>query len=374
MKLVLSGSFLAVASLLVAGCRSEGPASPAPVQTVAAQVVTSQMQQVSQTIRATGTLQARESSTLSAQVVGHVEQVLVHAGDRVAAGQTLAILDDATLRASAAQADASVIAAENQQVAAQTSADLASSTLARYKQLQAQKSVSPQEMDEVSRRAEASAQQVAALKAQANAARAQARSAHAMLLYARIRAPFAGVVTARMVDPGALAAPGVPLLQIDRDGPLQLDATVDESAISAVHMGMSIPVNVDGTEFTGGAGKVEEIVPAADPSSHTFLVKIGLAASKQLHAGMYATAEIPTGTRQAILVPTTAVVERGSLSCAYVLDSNGIAQLRYITIGRAEGGQVEVLSGISAGEKLVNKPSDRDLVGKRIEAESEVQQ
>ena len=140
---------------------------------------------------------------ISAQVVGRVQQVLVHEGDTVRAGQTLAVLDDATLTASVDQAQAAVKAAENQQAAAQTNADLAASTLARYKQLQAQKSVSPQELDEVSRRAEASSAQVEALRAAAGAAKAQESGARAMLAYTRITAPFAGIITARMVDPGS---------------------------------------------------------------------------------------------------------------------------------------------------------------------------
>ncbi len=373
MKLILSGCFLAAASVIVAGCHSDVTAKPAPAETVEAQVVESQLRQMPVNVNAVGTLHARETSILSAQVVGRVQQVLVREGDYVSAGQTLAILDDATLRATAEQADAAVAAAQNQQMAAKTNADLASSTLARYKMLQEQKSVSPQEMDEVTRRAEASNAQVAALNAQANAAKAQASGAHTMLQYTRIRAPFAGVITARMVDPGALAAPGVPLLQIDSDGPLQLQATIDESALAAVHIGMSVPVSVDGASIAGETGKMEEIVPAADPSSHTFLIKIGLTTSKQLRAGMYGTAEIPTGTHQAILVPGSAIVTRGSLPCAYVLDSNGIAQLRYVTTGAAQGSMVEVLSGVSAGEKLIDNPADRDLAGKRIEARNEVQ-
>ncbi len=373
MKLIFSGSILAVASVLLAGCRSNVAANAAPVQIVEARVVESQLRDAPVSIRAVGTLHARETAVLSAQVVGSVRQVLVHEGDRVTAGQTLAILDDSTLRASADQADAAIAAAENQEVAAQTNSELAASTLARYKQLQEQKSVSPQEMDEVMRRAEASAAQVAALKAQENAAKAQASGAHAMLQYSRIRAPFAGIITARFADPGALAAPGVPLLEIDRDGPLQLQATIDESAIAVIHLGMSLPVNMDGAASAGVTGNVAEIVPAADPSSHTFLVKISLPASRLLRAGMYGAAQIPTGTRQEILAPSSAIVIRGSLPCAYVLDSNGIAQLRYVTVGATQGNLVEVLSGISAGEKLVDTPADRDLAGKRIDASNEVQ-
>lgn len=369
MKFILSGCLLAATSAFVAGCHSDVSAKSAAPQTMQARIVESQLQEAPIDVRATGTLHARETAVLSAQVVGRIQQVLVHEGDSVKAGQTLAILDDATLRASADQADAAAKAAENQQAAAQTNSDLAASTLARYRQLQAQKSVSPQEMDEVTRRAEASAAQVDALRAQGNAAKAQASGARAMLAYTRIRAPFAGMVTARMADPGTLAAPGVPLLQVDSAGPLQLQTTVDESAMGAVRVGMKIQVNIDSAPSAAATGTVSQIVPAADPASHTFLVKIDLAASKQLRAGMYGTAEIPTGSHRAILAPSSSIVMRGSLPCAYVLDGNGIAQLRYVTLGSSHGELVEILSGISAGEKLVDKPEDRDLAGKRIEVQ-----
>ncbi len=84
---------------------------------------------------------------------------------------------------------------------------------------------------------------------------------------------------------------------------------------------------------------------------------------------MYGTAEFANGVLQANVKPRTAVVARGSLNCVYVLDGQSIAQLRYVTLGATQGNLVEVLSGISAGEKLVDNPSDRDLAGKRIEAQ-----
>ena len=369
MKLLVSGCLIAASTAILAGCNSSETAKPAATQTVQAHVVESVQQTAPTTIRATGTLHARESATISAQVVGRIQQVLVREGDNVKAGQTLAVLDDATMRAGLAQAQAAVAAAENQQAAAQSSATLAASTLVRYKQLQAQKSVSPQEMDEVTQRAAAAAQSVDALRKQTDAAKAQEASAQAMLSYTRLHAPFAGVITARMADPGTLAAPGVPVLQIDSSGPLRLEATVDESAISAVNRGMKLQVNVSGAQSASITGTVAEIVPAADPTSHTFLIKIDLPQSAQLHAGMYGTADIATGTRQAILAPRSAIVLRGSLPVAYVLDSNGIAQLRYVTLGATHDKLVEVLSGISQGEKLVDDPADRDLAGKRIEVQ-----
>ena len=373
MKSLISGCLLIAASALVAGCHTSESTAPAAIETAQARLVESRMEQVPVTVNATGAVHARESTAVSAQVMGRVTQVLVREGDTVRAGQTLAVLDDAMLRASVDQAQAAVQAAENQQAAAQSQASLAASTLARYKQLQLEKSVSPQEMDEVSRRAQAAAAQVQALTAQVNAASAQATNAHTMLGYAKVRAPFAGVVTARLADPGALASPGVPLVQVDSAGPLQLQAPVDETQIANVRRGMKIGVTIDGAP-TITSGTVAEIVPAADPASHSILVKINLPANSSLRAGMYGTAMVATGQKQAILAPRSAVVARGSLNCVYAVDANGIAQLRTVTLGTVHGDMVEVLSGISAAEKLVDQPGDRDLAGKRIaEDRTEVQ-
>jgi RND family efflux transporter MFP subunit len=365
MKNVVWASLLAASGVMIAGCHGgESAATPGTVQTMQARVVESQDQQVSVSMRATGTVHARETALVSAQVMGRIQQVTVREGDSVRAGQTLVVLDDAALRSQVEQAQAGVKAAQNAQAAAQTNAALAASTLGRYKQLESEKSVSPQEMDEVSRRAEVAAASLEAMRAQTDAARAQENGAHTMMSYTRLVAPFAGVVTSRMADPGTMAAPGVPLLQVDQAGALQLDATVDESVIGAVRSGMKLTVEVNGAAATAS---VAEIVPAADPSSHSFLVKIDLPSSSQTRAGMYGTADFANGTRQAVVIPHSAVVSRGSLNCVYVLDGQGIAQLRYITLGATQGNLVEVLSGLSSGEKLVDSPSDRELAGKRIE-------
>lgn len=368
MRTLFGAGVLAVAAALLGGCHDGEPASPA-IQTAQAKLVESQQQQVPVTLKTTGTVHARETAMVSAQVMGRIQQVLVREGDTVRAGQTLAVLDDAALRASAMQAKAGVKAAHDQETAAETQAKLAESTLARYKQLETQKSVSPQEMDVVTRQAQAADAQLEAMRAQAEAARAQESAARTMLGYTRLVASFSGVVTARMADPGTMATPGQPLLQVDRAGTLQLQTTVDESVIGIVHNGMKVPVTIDGAGSAALPGVVAEIVPAADPASHSFLVKINLPSSSPLRAGMYGTANFDNGEKQAILIPRSAVVMRGSLPCAYVLDSQGIAQLRYLTLGNPHGDRVEALSGVSAGEKLVDAPSDRDLAGKRIEAQ-----
>jgi len=372
MKAFVSGCILAASVALLAGCHGAEQTNQAPVETVAARLVSSRQQQIPIGLRATGTIHAKDTAIISAQVMGRIEQVPVRDGDVVRAGQTLVILDGSTLRQSVAQAQAGILVAQNQEAVARANAGLASSTLARYKQLLADKSVSPQEMDEVTQRAETAQSQLDAARAQTEQARAQAASAQTMLGYTRLIAPFSGVVTARMADPGTMAAPGVPLLQVDRAGPLQLQVSVDESAMTAVHLGMKVDAAVDGIAQPL-AGNVSEMVPAADPASHSFFVKIDLPPSSQLHAGMYGSAMFANGTRSAILVPRSAVIERGSLDYAYVLDGRGIAQLRYLTLGATYGDFVEVLSGIAPSDQLVDAPADRDFAGKRIMTQNGVQ-
>ena len=369
MKIILWVCVMACSSAVITGCHGKGSATPSAIPTMQTHIVESQMQQVPLNIRATGTVHARETTIVSSQVMGRIQKVLVHEGEQVRAGQTLIVLEDAILRASVNQAQAASRAAISNQAAAQTEANLAASTLNRYRQLQSEKSVSPQEMDEVTRRAEAATARMEAARSQTIAAQAQESAARSMQDYTHLRAAFSGIVTARMADPGTLASPGVPLLQVDQAGTLQLHVPVDESAIRAIHPGMKVKVTLAGVTEESRIGTVAEILPTADAASHSFTVKIDLPSSPVLHAGVFGTAEFTAGTHQAILVARSAIIQRGSLVCAYVLDSQNIAQLRYLTLGAEHGNLVEVHSGITSGEKLVDAPSDRDLAGKRIEVQ-----
>lgn len=372
MKLALPLS-LFVAPFLLAGCSRSAPvASASP--TAQAQLVQSTAAQTAGSIAATGTLHARETATISAQIPAAIRRVLVQPGDRVRAGQLLVTLDAEAQDAALNEASHAAAAAHMQQMAAESDASLARETLARYRILQQQKSVSPQEFDEVEKRAQAAQLRMESYEAQSQQAQAAVSGARTQLGYTALHAPFNGVVTARLADPGTLAAPGVPLLQIDRDGPLQVYTTVDESLIGSVRLGMKVPVSVDSVGAGGLSGTVAQIVPAADPASRSFLVKLDLPSEKGLRAGMYATVQFPGAARSMILAPQSAVVQRGSLECVYALDAQGVAQLRYVTLGNQHGDRVEILSGVAAGEKLVNNPGDRDLAGKRIEATGEVRQ
>jgi len=134
-------------------------------------------------------------------------------------------------------------------------------------------------------------------------------------------------------------------------------------------MGEQVPVVVDALEIAELKGRVVQIVPAADPGSRSFLVKVELAADTRLRSGLFGRAQFSRGNRPSLLIPQTAVVERGQLQGVYVLDQNKVASLRYVTLGKTTGAEVEVLAGLQEGERLVAKPGDLDLNGKRIEAQ-----
>jgi RND family efflux transporter MFP subunit len=203
-------------------------------------------------------------------------------------------------------------------------------------------------------------------QSQAQAALSQARTS---LEYARIRAPFDGVVTEKKADSGALASPGMPIFTVEDVRRFRLEAIVNESDLRYVRTGEQVSVAIDALDNAGLKGKVVQIVPAADPASRTFLVKIDLPTDTRLRSGLFGRAQFSRGERQALLIPRSAVVERGQLQGVFVLDQNGVANLRYITLGKPSGVAIEVLAGLQDGERLVTKPGAVDLNGKRVEAE-----
>ncbi|HKB53031.1 MAG TPA: efflux RND transporter periplasmic adaptor subunit, partial [Ramlibacter sp.] len=263
------------------------------------------------------------------------------------------------------RARAAVQAAKQNIAAAEADDQLAQATLKRYQSLQEKKAVSPHEFDEVQARSRAVAAQrqgAGAGLAQAMAAQAQAE---AMLSYTRIRAPFDGVVTARNVDPGAQASPGTPLLTVEDTRRLRLDATVDESALQFVKLGAAAPVAMDALQSTIN-GKVTQIVPAADAASRSFVVKIELAADARLHSGMFGRARFARGVRQVVMVPRSAVLDHGQLHGVYLVGDQGTINLHYVTLGTASGDNVEILSGLSGGERMIASPAGRELAGKKL--------
>jgi RND family efflux transporter MFP subunit len=328
---------------------------------------------------ATGTVRARTSANISAKVMGYVRQVAVRAGDRVTAGQTLVTIDARDLeseyrRAEAGleEARAAVPEVDNAAAAAKAQLDLASTTFRRIEDLYKKKSVSHQEFDEASARlkaAQASHEMTLAKRQQVQAKIAQAEraqdSARIMVGYAQLTAPFAGVVTAKTVEEGTLATPGAPLLTIEREGEYRLEAAVEESRVNSIRSGQAATVTIEALGRPV-SGRISEIVPAVDPGSRAYTVKIDLPAASALRSGMFGRAVFSQGTRRVLAVAEAAVAERGQLVSVMVVEG-GAARTRLITVGERRGGSVEVLSGLTAGETVISPLPAALADGARVE-------
>jgi multidrug efflux system membrane fusion protein len=354
----------------LASCTSERRSESAEPETVRnIPVVVAQKKIAPDWLEAVGTVRAAQTSQVASQIMGNIVEIRAHEGDRVQSGQVLAVIDESQRRSAVEQATAALTAAEKEVSTADSDFSLAEATLKRYQQLYEKKSVSPQEFDEIKARyqsAQARRDMARAGQAQGAAALTQARTS---LGYTQIRAPFAGLVTEKKADAGTLASPGTPLFTVEDTRSYRLEATVDESDIRILHIRQTVPVSIDSLGDAELSGKVVQIVPAADAASRSFLVKVELTSDARLRSGLFGRARFPRDERSSLSIPRAAVVERGQLQGVYVIDANQIAGLRYITLGQAAGDQVEVLSGLQDGERLVAAPGSRDLSGKRIAAQ-----
>jgi RND family efflux transporter MFP subunit len=227
--------------------------------------------------------------------------------------------------------------------------------------------VSPHEMDEVRARFQSAKARRDLALAGVNEADAMLQQARTVSGYSQLRAPFDGVIAARYVDEGTLAAPGMPLITVEDPSSYRLEITVDESDIALVAPNAAVPVVIDPVGNGEIAAHVARIVPAADPRSRSFLVKLDLPRDPRLRSGLYGRARLARGTRMGLVAPLTAVVERGQVQGVYIVGADRVASLRFVTVGGHSGSDIELLSGVQPGERVVAAPGDRDLAGMRVE-------
>lgn len=375
-------SALAAGALLLAGCASEKKAPEAVrAELPAVQVRTVQAQSgaMPQVYQATGTVRARSTAVLSARVMGYLKEVRVQAGDLVQPGQVIAVVDAremeiATRQAQAALAEAKMAApeAQNAIAAAKAQLALADSTYKRMKPLFDDKSITPQEFDEVSARrqmaeanlamAQAKRKQLDAKIQQATEAVAQAENQSS---YLTVTAPFAGVVVERKAEPGMLASPGQPIAVVEQAGAYRLEAAIEEARLKEIRVGTPVAVKLDAVEQEV-KGTVNEIVPALEPGSRTFTAKINLPASSNIRSGMFGRAVFRMGEKQAVQIPESAVRRSGQLEQVFVVEQ-GVARARLVTTGARIDGRVEILSGLSGGETLAAETPAGLADGSKVE-------
>ena len=328
---------------------------------------------------AIGTVRARRSVPVSARLMAYVREVRFQTGDTVSAGQTLLILDSQDLdvakrQAEAAQREAASGAVEVDSAinAAKAQLDLAKVTFRRMQDLHEKKSISSQEYDEAQARlrlAEAQVEAAAAKRKQIEARQAQALEAVSSVDvnrgYTTVTAPFAGVVMEKRVEPGQLATPGTPLLILDQAGSYRLEAPVEESLLPSLRRGQKVNVNLDALarEVTGTIG---EIVPSVDAASRTITVKIDLPSVPGLRSGMSGRLRYSAGESQALAIPANLVQQEGSLQLVLVADQS-VARSRMVTTGERRGELIQILTGLSPKDLLIQPGPTPVRDGMRLE-------
>jgi RND family efflux transporter MFP subunit len=323
--------------LAAAACTSEAPHDAVPVAQAAelagTRVVLRDTAMVA-TSDASGIAEPLRQSTLSTRLMGSVTQVLVQEGDRVAAGQVLVRLDARELDAKRLQVQSGIASAEAVHDEARLQAE-------RFRQLYA---------DSAAPRAQLDAVEAGLARAVAGVAAARAAEAEVAAIgeYAVVRAPFAGVVTQRFVDPGALAAPGAPLVSVQDQRALRVSAAASPALAGRVKRGSVVDVVIEGVAVRG---TIEGIVPAAAGS----LLSINVIVPNEdgrLATGGAAIVRLPQGPRSMLLVPVRAVRREGDLSGVAVVQGAGTVT-RWVRLGASVGDQVEVTAGLAAGDTIV---------------------
>jgi RND family efflux transporter MFP subunit len=317
-------TFSAVLLLLATSCghkREFGDAAP-PGPAVKVQTLAIQPQRVPETYEAIGTIRPKLEATVEAKITAVLKTVKVNPGDQVRSGDVLATLDDRDLRAEFEKAKAD---------------------FERYSTL---------------------LKNGVASRADYDGMETKYRVATASLSYATITAPFDGVIVRKSCDVGDLARPGQPLFALEDSQHLRLEADVPERFAPQVNIGTKIEVRVDAYQGKCDA-QVSEIVPSADPTSRSFRVKADLHPKKPIKSGMFGRARLTVGERAGLFAPTTAVRERGQLTFVFVAVS-GRAQMRLVKTGKTFDDQVELLSGVEAGEKLIVSAQGELTDGQRV--------
>lgn len=281
------------------------------------------------------TVSARSVAQIAAKVPGRVLEVLVKAGDAVEAGQMLVRLEAQELQARLNQARAALAAAEAQ-------AGRAGADARRMQNLFDREAATRQMLDAALAASRATGAQVT----EARAAVAAAESAAGETV---LRAPFGGAVVRRLMDPGDMALPGQPVLTLQSEQALRVEAAVPESCARLLKEGQELAVRI------GPATQpalIEEIAPAADPQTRTVLIKAALESRADTHPGVFAWLEQACGSHRVIAIPAGAVSRVGQLESVRVV-VDGQPRLRHVRTGKTYPDSVEILSGLKAGDVVL---------------------
>ncbi len=296
-----------------------------PDEPVVVPVVTVQQEKIDSVVTAVGALTSRNTSVLSSKVMGRVDSLTVQEGDQVREGRLLLTIESGEIAAQVTQAQAAFNNARLQ--------------YDRIKGLYDAQASTQMEMDHATLGLET--------------AQAGLKAAKAMESYTRITAPISGQIVEKRINLGETALPGQPVLRIEDNRNLRLEATVKERDILHIRPGDPVRVQIDALPGKEIPGRVAQVVPASDIRTHSFVVKVAVPAEKGLITGMYGRAVFSTGRREAILVPRDAIIGLSGVTGVYVVGAENKAIFQMVQTGEERGGSVEVLTGLRPGDRVV---------------------
>ena len=332
----------------VAGCADTDTPEATPSLTVA--LAAPQTREVAREVVASGAVAAWEEVSVGVELSGvRVASVEVEVGSVVEAGDVLLRLDDRTLAAQLLQAEASATEAA-------TNLETARRQAARVRELADEQMVSVQDAEE----AEAARDNA---QARLNTAIASRDAARVQRGFTVVRAPVAGVVSARSVQPGQVVGAGGELLRLIRDGRLEWRAELAETDLLRVDPGAIVQVD---TPAGPVAGRVRRVSPALDAQSRTATIYVDLPEPGPLRAGMFAQGRITLGRASALLVPMDAVVRRDGRAYVFTVEDDGRVRERGVDVGASHGDLIEVREGLATSDRVVARGAgflgDGDLV------------
>lgn len=347
---MLYTSVLTFGLLVLTGCKEKVKPGTAEIQRkviTGATVTEVQPSSVQDYYETSGTVKAKTTSVISSRVMGTVTALMVKEGDRINAGQTLITIDDRDMAERVKAADKAL-------EAARLNKSLAEATYKRYREIYDERALTQQEMDQVET-------QKKIAEAEYERARAMYSEAQVSQGFAKITAPTAGVVTEKKIDLGSMATPGTPLLTIEDISSFRVDLHVDERLSGTLKVGMPVDIFIDSTGQQI-KGKITELVPSVDSMSRTFLAKVDIRGTG-LKSGLYAKAKIPVGTRDTLVIPKSALVQKGQLTGVYAVDEKGVVTYRLVRIGKDYDNTLEVLSGVHPKDRIITEGVDNAVDG-----------
>ena len=347
---------LSISILLFWSCSSDDKKDSIDnVPVIAVKVASVQLDKSVPTLSVSGKVQAINSATLSTRIMGSVNKVYVNIGDKVKKGQLLISINSDDLRAKNAQINAKISEARAAYINAEKDYN-------RYKNLFAESSATQKELDNMSTNFEMT-------KARLETAKQMKNELKTQFSYTDIRAPFNGVVISKSIETGAMASMGMPLLTIEAPSKLEVSAMIPENEISKIHTGMSVEVHVKSIDQTL-KGSVTQVSPSAKETGGQYLVKVVLEASNTtVLSGMYATVHFPikrTVSSPIIVIPQKVIIKKGELSGVYTISKSNKALLRWLRLGKNIGENVEVLSGLKAGENYIVSAEGKLFNGAKV--------